>query len=115
VLAGQAPSSASSPPSVADEDERPAETISESIPQILHHVPEAKLLKPVMLLQLSKHFFMNPSPTVPYPWPHWTELTSDFATEPSMYRTALKDFYAITVSLTKRLVQTAVIQATSRI
>lgn len=67
------------------------------------------------MLELSKNIFMNRSPTIPSPWPHWSEYTSDLAQEPSVYRTAFGDFHNLVVVLTRRLVQTAIIQATMRL
>jgi RNA polymerase I-specific transcription initiation factor RRN5 len=83
--------------------------------QILQEIPEATLLIPDTLLELSRNIFMNFSPAMPTPWPHWSEVDSDFATEPSIYRTAFKDFHALVVSLTRRLVQAIIIQTMSRI
>ncbi|KAL1795612.1 hypothetical protein ACET3X_005836 [Alternaria dauci] len=82
---------------------------------ILEDIPEARLLHPQVMLTLSKTLFMNRSPTIPSPWPHWSEYTSEFAQEPSIYRSAFSDLHTLVVSITKRLVQTAIIQATSRI
>ncbi|KAF2245604.1 hypothetical protein BU26DRAFT_522016 [Trematosphaeria pertusa] len=89
--------------------------VNQDVPEVIQDIPEAKLLVPEALLWLSKFYFMNPHPAVQYPWPHWTELASEIAREPSIYRTAFSDFYRLVVSLTKRLVQAAIIQATSRI
>jgi RNA polymerase I-specific transcription initiation factor RRN5 len=85
------------------------------VPQALQDIPEAELLNASTMLHLSKNYFMNPSPDIPYPWPHWTDLISEIATEPSIYRTAFNDMHALVVSLTRRLVQTIIIQATARI
>jgi RNA polymerase I-specific transcription initiation factor RRN5 len=68
-----------------------------------------------MMLTLSKHLFMNRSDSFPSPWPHWSHYTSELATEPSLYRTAFNDFHSLVVSLTKRLVQTSLMQTTSRL
>ncbi|KAG9195261.1 hypothetical protein G6011_00381 [Alternaria panax] len=84
-------------------------------PDILRDIPEAGLLQPQVMLTLSKTIFMNRSPTIPSPWPHWSEYTSEFAREPSIYRSAFSDLHTLVVSVTKRLVQTAIIQATSRL
>jgi RNA polymerase I-specific transcription initiation factor RRN5 len=82
---------------------------------ILEAIPEAQLLHPQLMLSLSKTLFMNRSPTIPSPWPHWSEYTSEFAEEPSIYRSAFNDFHTLVVSVTKRLMQTAITQATSRL
>lgn len=58
---------------------------------------------------------MNRSPDLPSPWPHWSAYASDQVPEPSMMRTAFNDFHTLAVSVTKRLMQTAIIQATSRL
>lgn len=67
------------------------------------------------MLTLSKTVFMNRSPTIPSPWPHWSEYSSELAREPSIYRGAFNDLHTLVVSVTKRLVQTVLIQATSRL
>jgi RNA polymerase I-specific transcription initiation factor RRN5 len=82
---------------------------------ILLAVPEATLLQPKMMLTLSKDIFMNRSAGFPSHWPHWSHYTSELATEPSIYRTAFNDFHRLVISVTKRMVQTAIIQATSRL
>jgi RNA polymerase I-specific transcription initiation factor RRN5 len=82
---------------------------------ILEAIPEAQLLHPQIMLTLSKTLFMNRSPTIPSPWPHWSEYTSEFAEEPSIYRSAFHDLHALVISVTKRLMQTAITQATSRL
>lgn len=84
-------------------------------PQILQAIPQADLLHADTMLSLSKNLFMNRSPDLPSPWPHWSEYTSEHVPEPSILRTAFNDFHTLVVSLTKRLMQTAVIQATSRL
>jgi RNA polymerase I-specific transcription initiation factor RRN5 len=78
-------------------------------------VPEANLLHPGAMLTLSKEIFMNRSSDFPSPWLHWSNYTSDLASEPAMYRTAFNDFHRLAVSVTKRLVQIAIMQATSRL
>lgn len=82
---------------------------------LLQEIPEAKLLNPKAFLDLSRNVFMNPSPDTSYPWPHWQELVSELASEPCMYRTAFRDLHTLTLSITKRILQTVLIQATSRI
>jgi RNA polymerase I-specific transcription initiation factor RRN5 len=111
---GASRSKAASPVN-GNEDEKPESHQDASVSQVLSSVPDAQLLNPTALLHLSKYYFMNPSPTVSYPWPHWTELVSEVAAEPSIYRSAFGDLYTLVVSLTRRLVQTAIIQATARI
>lgn len=82
---------------------------------LLREIPEANLIIPKSLLELSRNLFMNPSSGTSYPWPNWRELASDIAPEPCMYRTAFRDLHTLVLSLTKRIMQTALIQATSRI
>ncbi|KAL6160666.1 hypothetical protein ACJQWK_02363 [Exserohilum turcicum] len=96
--------------------ERPETPKDEStMAGILQAIPEANLLQPQVMLTLSKTLFMNRSPTIPSPWPHWSEYTSELAQEPSIYRSAFGDFHNLVISLTKRLMQTAIFQATSRL
>ncbi|KAJ8105403.1 hypothetical protein OPT61_g10201 [Boeremia exigua] len=84
-------------------------------PQILQEIPQAGLLHAENMLLLSKDLFMNRSPDIPSPWPHWTAYASDQVPEPSIMRTAFNDLHDLAVSVTKRLMQTAIIQATSRL
>lgn len=105
-----------SSPGFPDTDEKIDSVGHHSEPHpILKDIPEAELLKPIEFLDLSRQFFMNASSNVSYPWPHWTELISEIAQEPSIYRTAFSDIHNLAVSLTRRIVQTAIVQATSRI
>ncbi|KAF1965387.1 hypothetical protein BU23DRAFT_561127 [Bimuria novae-zelandiae CBS 107.79] len=82
---------------------------------LIQNIPEARLLIPKTFLEMSRNVFMNPSPSTSYPWPNWQDLASELADEPCMYRTALRDFHTLVLSITKRVMQTALIQATSRI
>jgi len=110
-----APASKVQSPEVGNESNKPDTDRDTPISQVLRDVPDAQLLNPTALLHLSKTYFMNPSPTVLYPWPHWTELVSELANEPSIYRSAFGDLHTLVVSLTRRLVQATIIQATARI
>ncbi|KAH7072222.1 hypothetical protein BKA63DRAFT_447194, partial [Paraphoma chrysanthemicola] len=83
--------------------------------QILEALPEGHLLRPEAMLKLSRDLFMNRSSDFPSPWPHWSAYTSELATEPSIYRTAFRDLHRLTISITRRLVKTAIMQATSRL
>ena len=84
-------------------------------PQILQAVPEADLLHAENMLLLSRDLFMNRSPDIPSPWPHWSAYASEQVPEPSIMRTCFNDFHTVAVSVTQRLMQTAIIQATSRL
>ncbi|KAF2622316.1 hypothetical protein BU25DRAFT_495227 [Macroventuria anomochaeta] len=83
--------------------------------QILQAIPQASLLHAENMLSLSKDLFMNRSPDLPSPWPHWSAYASEQVPEPSILRTAFNDFHALAVSVTKRLMQTAILEATSRL
>jgi RNA polymerase I-specific transcription initiation factor RRN5 len=83
--------------------------------QMLQNIPEGNLFKVSTLLTLSSSLFMNPCPDLTSPSQHWTELTSPLADKPSIYRTALLDFQTLVQSLTRRLTQACIMQATSRI
>lgn len=116
---------------LADEIEVAAKSIRASLPAesgdevdpleatnglpIFQEFPEAKLLNPKAFLELSRNVFMNPSANTSYPWPNWQDLVSEDITEPCLYRTAFRDFHTLTISITKRILQTALFQATSRI
>ncbi|KAF2744409.1 hypothetical protein M011DRAFT_172585 [Sporormia fimetaria CBS 119925] len=96
-----------------DQDMKPQ--VDPIVPQIIEDIPEANLLNTSALLTLSSEFFMNGSPNAPSWFPHWSTMASPLASEPSIYRTALMDFQALVISLTRRIVQTSIVQATSRI
>jgi RNA polymerase I-specific transcription initiation factor RRN5 len=81
----------------------------------LERITEANLLDPKVMLTLSKEIFMNRSAELPSPWLHWSQYVTELASEPSIYRSAFSDFHRLALSVTKRLAQTAIIQATSRL
>jgi RNA polymerase I-specific transcription initiation factor RRN5 len=84
-------------------------------PQILREIPQASLLHAENMLSLSEDLFMNRSPDLPSPWPHWSTYASEQVPQPSMMRTAFNDFHTLAVSVTRRLMQAAITQATSRL
>jgi RNA polymerase I-specific transcription initiation factor RRN5 len=106
-----APSSPAGPADARSSQPQDAYTNSE----ILQQIPEAELLNPSTLLNLSSSLFMNGSPSPPSWFPHWSTLASPLASEPSIYQTAFKDLHTLVVSLTQRLVQFCIMQATSRL
>lgn len=111
------PSVSSSSPPLHSSEEQAAKSLENAADpqQILQDIPEANLLNVSKLLYLASTIFMNGSDH-PSSWgPHWSTLSSSIAREPSLYRTALMDFHTLVLSLIKRLVQTCIIQATSRI
>lgn len=112
------PSVASSLPPEHERDQRDEDVNGEDdvpVAPILRDIPEAQLLVPSAFLDLSMNVFMNTSPDLPSREPHWSTLTSPLAGKPSLYRTALFDFHTLAISLTRRLVQASIIQATSRL
>jgi RNA polymerase I-specific transcription initiation factor RRN5 len=84
-------------------------------PPILQDVPEGNLLHVKTLLELSSSIFMNSSPTLNFPFPNWSTIVTHPGEAPSIYRTALKDFHTLVVSITSRLIQASINQATARI
>jgi RNA polymerase I-specific transcription initiation factor RRN5 len=104
-----------SAPAVGDESALLLKEDSSSTAQILLDIPEGNLLNISTLLTLSSSLFMNPCPNLPSPSQHWKELISPLADKPSIYRTALLDLQTLVHSLTKRLTQACIMQATSRI
>ncbi|KAF2713169.1 hypothetical protein K504DRAFT_461741 [Pleomassaria siparia CBS 279.74] len=106
--------SASSPELRDENAAPPPKEVPISAP-ILKEIPEGNLLHISTLLKLSSSIFMNPSPDLPSASPHWLTLGSPLASKPSMYHTALSDFHSLVVSITKRLTQASIMQATSRI
>lgn len=103
------------PPALEHADEHEPQPEITALPKILHAIPQADLLHAENMLLLSKHLFMNRSSDIPSPWPHWAAYASEQVPEPSIIRTAFNDFHTLAVSVTKRLMQTAITQATSRL
>jgi RNA polymerase I-specific transcription initiation factor RRN5 len=104
-----------SAPALGGRSVLPLEEDTLSTVQILLDIPEGNLLNISTLLTLSSSMFMNPCPNLPSPSQHWKELISPLADKPSIYRTALLDLQTLVHSLTKRLTQACIMQATSRI
>ncbi|TKA64119.1 hypothetical protein B0A55_09943 [Friedmanniomyces simplex] len=76
--------------------------------------PSAGLLRPEAFLQLSRNLFMNARPESGN---NWRDLVDEgnSTSSPAIFRTAFDDFYNLTVSFTRRLLQTTLFQATSRL
>lgn len=102
-------------PNLEEPDQPLARPAVSAQPQIIQAIPEASLLHAENMLLLSKNLFMNRSSDIPSPWPHWSTYASEQVPEPSILRTAFNDFHTLAVSVTQRLMQTAVMQATSRL
>ena len=102
-------------PRLEEEEPSTVEPTTATIPQILQAIPEARLLHAENMLTLSRNLFMNRSPDLPSPWPHWSAYASEQVPEPSIMRTAFNDLRTLAVSVTKRLMQVAITQAISRL
>ncbi|KAK0910289.1 hypothetical protein LTR02_003899 [Friedmanniomyces endolithicus] len=76
--------------------------------------PSAELLCPEAFLALSRNVFMNAKPESGNDWRDLV-VEGDGSSSPAIFRTAFDDFYNLAVSLTRRLVQTTLFQATSRL
>ncbi|KAI5208434.1 hypothetical protein E4T38_02958 [Aureobasidium subglaciale] len=74
-------------------------------------VPAAELLDLPMWLRLSQ-LFMHQSPDLGN---SWTDFITSREETPSMYQTSFQDFHNVTVSLTRRLVQTTIFQTMTRL
>ncbi|MCJ1459903.1 hypothetical protein MMC28_010282 [Mycoblastus sanguinarius] len=77
---------------------------------VLQKLPAARLLDLKKFLHLSKHFFMN-STIEENNWRAYTEKRIS----PSILYTAFSDFYTLVISTTKRLVQSCLFLAMSRL
>jgi RNA polymerase I-specific transcription initiation factor RRN5 len=75
-------------------------------------IPEANLLALEKWLHLSERIFMNSDPDSGMD--NWKSYAAERET-PSMRLAAFEDFYSLTISITKRLVQTVIFSAMSRI
>ncbi|WPG97805.1 Hypothetical protein R9X50_00058600 [Acrodontium crateriforme] len=74
----------------------------------------ARLIRPSILLHLSENIFMNGQPGT---GANWRDVLPDEKSidSPAMVRTAFDDFYNLTISLTRRLVQASLFQAMTRL
>lgn len=72
------------------------------------------LLRPAAFLQLSQTLFMNNGENQELNWHHVDRIT-DATDEPALFRRAWDDLHALTVSLTRRLVQASIFQAMTRL
>ncbi|KAI9718532.1 MAG: hypothetical protein M1812_003983 [Candelaria pacifica] len=80
--------------------------------EVQEALPAATLLKLSSWLELSDRIFMNP--TSPNEEENWHYLARN-EERPSIYATAFSDFHTLAVSLTKRLIQTTLFCAMSRL
>ena len=96
--------------SIAKWADRGLRTGGEQEQEVLNALPAAELLSLRNFLTLSKQIFMNSS-NLDGNWRSYAERRR----VPSLFQTAFSDFHALTVSLTKRLVSSALFLASSRI
>ncbi|KAK5118702.1 hypothetical protein LTR85_007908 [Meristemomyces frigidus] len=76
----------------------------------------AALLRPEAFLQLSRNLFMNGTALSQQETWHGLVAGADSdSVEPAIFRTAFDDLHNVVVSLTRRLVQATIFQATSRL
>lgn len=75
---------------------------------------QAFLLRQAAFLQLSRNLFMNNGEQEDLSW-HHVNLVTDVVGEPAIFRRAVDDLQAITISLTRRLVQVSIFQAMTRL
>lgn len=78
------------------------------------HADSNILLRPSALLQLSRDIFMNNGEDDDLNWHHVDSISPD-STEPALFRSTLEDLRNTVVSITRRIVQTTIFQATSRL
>jgi RNA polymerase I-specific transcription initiation factor RRN5 len=84
----------------------------EGASEVTKVLPEATLLNPREWLSVSENVFMNPG--APKLESNWQFLAFEKET-PSINHTAFSDFHTLTISITRRIVQTALFCAESRI
>lgn len=72
------------------------------------------LLRPAAFLNLSQQFFMNNGERDHLNW-HHLDCVSDVSTAPALFKSALRDFENIVVSITRRLIQASIFQAMTRL
>jgi len=99
----------------SDPEKETSPDLQPSSAAILEAVPAAELLNASNFLALSTDIFMNSSASHPTGNPHWMDLATPLASAPSMYYTVFEDFHTLALSLTQRLIQASIFQATSRI
>ncbi|KAI9902652.1 hypothetical protein N3K66_002004 [Trichothecium roseum] len=71
-------------------------------------IPSVSFFDAPRWLKLSRHIFMNSA----IPGNNWTQVDSN---PPSIWATALEDFYSVAVSVTRRLVQATLFASATRI
>lgn len=74
----------------------------------------AHLLRSSAFLQLSRNIFMNNCEHKEWNW-HHIDLITDASDEPAIFRRAWENLHALTISLTRRLVQASIFQAMTRL
>ncbi len=79
---------------------------------VLKQLPGVSLLNLPKWLQLSERVFMNPAP--PRDGENWQVLAGHNET-PSILHTAFSDFHTLAISVTRRLIQSSLFYATSRL
>ena len=97
-------------PSIARWADQSMKAGAEREQEVLTLLPAAALFDLKEFLRLSKRFFMNSS-NLDGNWRTYTERRKD----PSVMHSAFQDFHTLTVSLTRRLISSALFLASSRI
>lgn len=85
---------------------------SESISTLISPSPD--LLDPAAFLQLSRHIFMNAAPSSGN---NWRDISpyDEASSSPAIFHSAFDDLHRTVVDVARRLVQAALLQATSRV
>ncbi|KAI7164341.1 hypothetical protein KC349_g741 [Hortaea werneckii] len=93
-------------------EENDEEDSQEAVSPSKRHLSSVELLHPHAFLTLSRALFMN-APAVS--GISWHDFENGSLTDPGIFHTAFDDFHSLVVNLTRRFVQAAIFQATTRL
>ncbi|RMY23877.1 hypothetical protein D0867_01760, partial [Hortaea werneckii] len=93
-------------------EENDEEDDQEAVSPSKRPLSSVELLHPHAFLTLSRTLFMN-APAIS--GISWHDFENESLTDPGIFRTAFDDFHSLVINLTRRFVQAAVFQATTRL
>lgn len=97
-----------------DADESDVEAKDAVEQSLLDSEAASTILRPSALLMLSRSLYMNSSSAPALNWQTLQTVCED-VDEPAIFKSALQDFYNLTVNITRRLVQATLFQAMTRL
>lgn len=98
----------------AESDDSDAEAKDAVEHSLLDAEAAGTVLRPSALLMLSRSLYMNSNADAELNWQTLQSVCED-VDQPAIFKSALQDFYNLTVNITRRLVQAALFQAMTRL